>query len=129
MSQSFVLIVNSDPQSQGAQSALKFATALLESGQILTQVFFYQAGIYASNSLTSPASDEANLLEQWQQLHQTHQVELITCVAASLRRGVVDPELAQQQQLTGDNLATGFRLGGLGEFVTSSAKADKLIQF
>ena len=129
MAQRFVLIVNSDPQSQGGHSALKFARALLESGQIISQVFFYQNGIYASNALNCPASDEFNLLEQWQLLHQDHQVELITCVAASLRRGVLDNELAKQQQLTSDNLASGFRLGGLGEFVTISAAADKLIQF
>lgn len=129
MTQRFVLIVNCDPQSQGAHCALKFATALLDAGHILTQVFFYQAGIYASNSLNSPASDELNLLSQWQQLQQTHRVELITCVAASLRRGVVDKELANQQQLAAYNLADGFRLGGLGEFVIASASADKLVQF
>ncbi|NRA84619.1 MAG: DsrE family protein [Gammaproteobacteria bacterium] len=94
MSQNFVLIVNSSPQSQGAYSAFKFATALLEQGQTLSQVF-----------------------------------ELITCVAASLRRGVVDSDLASDQQLASSNLASGFRLGGLGEFVTTSANADKLVQF
>lgn len=129
MTQNFVLIVNSSPQSQGAHCALKFANALLEQGQILSQVFFYQAGIYNSNALNSPASDESDIVRQWQQLHRVHNVELVTCVAASLRRGVVDANLAADQQLASSNLASGFRLGGLGEFVTSSAQADKLIQF
>lgn len=129
MSQIYVLIVNSGPHSEGAHNALKFAKALLEQGQRLSQVFFYQDGIYNSNGLNSPASDEFDILKQWQLLHSTHRVELITCVAASLRRGVVDAGLAQEQQLASSNLAPGFRLGGLGEFVTSSANADKLIQF
>jgi sulfur relay (sulfurtransferase) complex TusBCD TusD component (DsrE family) len=42
---------------------------------------------------------------------------------------VVDKELANQQQLATHNLADGFRLGGLGEFVIASASADKLVQF
>ena len=129
MSQNFVLIVNSSPQSQGAYSAFKFATALLEQGQTLSQVFFYQDGIYNSNALNCPASDEYDLVKQWQQLHTQYNIELITCVAASLRRGVVDSDLASDQQLASSNLASGFRLGGLGEFVTTSANADKLVQF
>lgn len=129
MPKTFVLIVNSSPQNQGARSALKFAHAVLALGHHISQVFFYQSGIYNSNALCSPASDEFDDVKQWQKLHQQHQVELITCVAASLRRGVVDQALASDQHLAGHNLADGFRLGGLGEFVTASAVADKLIQF
>ncbi len=129
MTTNFVLLINSDVNSQGSHSALAFANELIAQGQHIKQVFFYQDGVTNTNSLCSPASDEINLVEQWQTLHQTHNVELVSCVAASLRRGIVDKQLATEQHLTSDNLAQGFRLGGLGEFVEASSHADKLIQF
>ncbi|OIQ44653.1 MAG: sulfurtransferase TusD, partial [Gammaproteobacteria bacterium MedPE] len=65
----------------------------------------------------------------WQSLAASHKVPLISCISASLRRGVADEQVAQEQKLMSHNLADGFALGGLGEFVTASAQADRLIQF
>jgi tRNA 2-thiouridine synthesizing protein D len=45
--------------------------------------------VYNANLLTSPASDEYDLVRAWQQLNQQHGVTLNIC-AAALRRGVVD---------------------------------------
>lgn len=129
MTTNFVLLINSDVNSQGSYSAMEFANELVAQGQKITQVFFYQDGVTNTNKLCSPASDEVNLVEKWQQLHQSHNIELVSCVAASLRRGIVDKQLAEEQHLSSDNLAEGFRLGGLGEFVEASSQADKLIQF
>lgn len=129
MSLNFVLLINSDINSQGAFSAYQFACELLSQGQHISQIFFYQDAISNTNHLVSPASDELNLVNKWTSLHQDHQVELVSCVAASLRRGVVDEQLANEHKLLAQNLAPGFRLGGLGEFVTASSSADRLVQF
>jgi len=129
MNPTYVLIVNSDVNSQGAYSAYVFAKELLKQQYKISQVFFYQDGISNTNALVCPASDEINLVALWQSLNIDFDVELICCVAASLRRGVVDAALQQEQQLASFNLAQGFRLGGLGEFVAASATSDKLIQF
>ena len=75
---------------QQASSALQFAHALLKEGHELCSVFFYREGVYNANFLTSPASDEYDLVRAWQQLNQQHGVTLNICVAAALRRGVVD---------------------------------------
>jgi len=129
MTTSFVLLINSDVNSQGSHSAYQFANELITQGHHIKQVFFYQAGVTNTNVLCSPASDEVNLVQQWQGFHQAHKVELVSCVAASLRRGIVDSQLAVEQKLDNHNLAPGFRLGGLGEFVDASSSSDKLIQF
>jgi len=129
MALNYVLLVNSGVNSQGAHSAYMFAQELLAQHHKVNQVFFYQDGISNTNVLYCPASDETNLVALWQSLEQNHDVELISCVAASLRRGVVDKNLQIEQKLASANLASGFRLGGLGEFVQASALCDKLIQF
>ena len=75
---------------QQASSALQFARALLAAGHDLVSVFFYREGVYNANQLTSPASDEFDLVRAWQALNQEHGVDLHICVAAALRRGVSD---------------------------------------
>lgn len=47
---------------QQASSALQFAHALLNEGHELASVFFYREGVYNANLLTSPASDEYDLV-------------------------------------------------------------------
>lgn len=124
----YVLVINSDITQQGSHSGYQFACELLKQGHRISQVFFYQ-GISNTNGLTSIASDETNVLALWQSLNKEHQVPLISCISASLRRGVCDEQVADEQKLSAHNLADGFELGGLGEFVTTSASADRLIQF
>jgi len=45
-------------------------------------------------------------------------VDLVVCVAAALRRGIVD-----------DVLAKGFRISGLGQLVESAIRSDRLVVF
>ncbi|MCA7000609.1 sulfurtransferase complex subunit TusD [Dickeya solani] len=114
---------------QQASSAFQFAQALLAQGYRLQSVFFYREGVLNANQLTAPASDEFDLVRAWQQLTQTHQVELNVCVAAALRRGVTDAQQAEQLQLAGANLQPGFTLSGLGELSQSVLRCDRVVQF
>lgn len=99
---------------QQASSAFQFAQALIAEGHELSSVFFYREGVYNANQLTSPASDEFDLVRSWQQLNMQHGVALNICVAAALRRGVVDETEAGRLGLASSNLQTGFTLSGLG---------------
>ncbi|HAU4328178.1 sulfurtransferase complex subunit TusD [Citrobacter freundii] len=114
---------------QQASSALQFAHALLEEGHELSRVFFYQEGVYNANLLTSPASDEFDLVRGWQQINQQFGVELNICVAAALRRGVVDETEAKRLGLTSSNLQSGFNLSGLGSLAEASLTCDRVVQF
>lgn len=112
---------------QQASSALLFARAVLAEGHTLDSIFFYREGVYNANQLTSPASDEVDLVRSWQALHQQYRVALHICVAAALRRGVTDAEQSQTQGVS--NLQPGFTLTGLGALAEAALTADRVVQF
>lgn len=114
---------------QQASSAYQFAQALLDTGHTLASVFFYREGVSNANALTAPASDEFDLVRAWQRLHEEYQVELHICVAAALRRGVVDDAEAQRLALPGANLQAGFSLTGLGALAEAALSCDRVVQF
>lgn len=124
-----ILVTGPAYGSQQASSALQFSQAVIEEGHTLESVFFYREGVHNANLLTSPASDEFDLVRAWQQLHQQHGVELHICVAAALRRGVTDAEQATQLGLPSYNLQPGFTLSGLGALAQASLTCDRMVQF
>ena len=115
----FAILVNEAPFShQAAQSALAFAEAVLASGHELLRVFFYFDGVQNANRLAAPAAEDGNLVRAWSDLATQNGVELIVCIAAGLRRGVREA-----------NLAPGFRISGLGQLVEAGVMADRLVTF
>lgn len=114
---------------QQASSAFQFAQALIVEGHELSSVFFYREGVYNANQLTSPASDEFDLVRGWQQLNAQHGVALNICVAAALRRGIVDETEAGRLGLASSNLQPGFTLSGLGALAEASLTCDRVVQF
>jgi tRNA 2-thiouridine synthesizing protein D len=114
---------------QQASSAYQFAQALLKEGHQLESVFFYREGVYNANQLTSPASDEFDLVRAWQALHDEYDVALHICVAAALRRGVVDDSEAQRAGLPAANLQPGFTLSGLGQLAQAALSCERMVQF
>ena len=123
-----ILVTGAPYGTQQASAAYQFALALLGRGHQLVSVFFYREGVLNGNQLSSPASDEFDLVRAWQQLSAAHQVELNVCVAAALRRGVIDHDEATQHELQA-NLQSGFSLTGLGSLAEASLSCDRLVQF
>lgn len=111
---------------QGAFLAYQMAQALLAAGHEIRQIFFFQSGVSNANHLINPASDEVNLVANWQAFAQAYGVPLHLCIAAAQRRGVVDENTSAQSQT---NLAAGFTLAGLGEFSQAVLQADRLLTF
>lgn len=114
---------------QQASSALLFARELVAQGHTLLSVFFYREGVYNANSLTAPASDEFDMVRAWQELHRQHGVELNICVAAGLRRGVVDTQESVRLGLAAANLQPDFALRGLGALAEAAMVSDRMVQF
>lgn len=114
---------------QQASSALQFAQAVIAEGHTLVSVFFYREGVLNGNLLTAPASDEFHVVQAWQALNQTHDVALHVCVAAALRRGVVDDQQAAALGFDTANLQPGFSLVGLGALAEALFTADRVLQF
>ncbi|HDS1203973.1 MULTISPECIES: sulfurtransferase complex subunit TusD [Shewanella] len=109
--------------------ALKYTRAALQAGHEVHCVFFYQDGVSQSNALCAPASDELDLTAAWQQLAKEWQLNLVNCVSAALRRGVLSAQDAKDNAKASANLAAGFTMGGLGELVTGLEKSDRLVSF
>jgi tRNA 2-thiouridine synthesizing protein D len=115
----FAILVNSGPFShQATESALAFARAVLASEHELIRVFFYFDGVHNANRLAAPSSDDRNLVRAWSNLASDQGVDLVVCIAAGLRRGVREA-----------NLAPGFRISGLGQLVEAGILADRLVTF
>lgn len=126
----FSLAIYSAPYtSQASDTAYRFACALLESGHCIYRVFFYQDGVHNASHLTTPPQDETNLPASWQQLAQVHNIDLVVCIAAALRRGVLNQEEAERYEKSTHNLAQEFTISGLGQLVDAAVSSDRLITF
>ena len=130
MMSKFIIQVNGPAYGTSASlNALRFTQASLQSGHEITCVFFYQDGVYNSTDFNLPASDEYDVVKGWKQLAAEHQVSLVNCVSAALRRGIVSQQEAQENGLSHWNVERSFIMGGLGELVTGIESADRLICF
>lgn len=127
----YVLLVTGPAYgTQQATSAYQFSQALIEEGHQIESVFFYREGINNANQLVSPASDEFDLVRAWQQLAEQQNIMLNVCVAAALRRGVIDRQEAELRNApTIANLQAGFALSGLGALAEAMLTCDRVIQF
>lgn len=126
----FIIQVNGPAYGTSASvNALRFSQAVLLAGHQIICVFFYQDGVYNSTDLSLPASDENDVISDWKQLAQSHQVPLVNCVSAALRRGIVSQQDARENGLSYWNVGESFIMGGLGELITGIESADRLISF
>jgi tRNA 2-thiouridine synthesizing protein D len=115
--------------SQSSYSAYRFASELLKNGHTLYRVFFYCDGIHAGSELATPPQDEPQLTQAWQKLAREHRVDLVICIAAALKRGLLNPQEASRYEKNASNLAQGFELAGLGQLVDAAIVSDRLITF
>ncbi|MBB6521971.1 sulfurtransferase complex subunit TusD [Pseudoteredinibacter isoporae] len=125
----YLINVSAPPSSQSSLSALRFCRALLKQEHELLRVFFYGEGVYNANSLLSPPSDENNMEQLWREFAQTHKVELVVCIAAAVRRGLLNEEEAQRYDKPASNIQAPFIVSGLGQLVEASVLADRTMTF
>lgn len=124
-----LLLVLSPPRSHLAYHAVKLAQCLKQQQQPF-QVFFYQDGCSVADQNLWYADDELNLTAEWQNL----EIDLPVCVSAALHRGICDQENAERHTRPNAvalqaNLATGFRLVGLGQLANAVAESKHILQF
>lgn len=126
----FSLAVYSAPySSQASYSAYHFAVAAINQGHSLHRVFFYQDGVHNSTSLAAAPQDEFNLQQAWTCLASDRNVDLVVCIAAALRRGILDEREANRYDKLAYNLSNGFSIGGLGQLIEAAVVSDRLITF
>ena len=113
------ILVNEGPFThQASDSAYRFAKAAVAKGHEVARVFFYNDGVYNSNRLSEPQTDDRNLVSLWAELGKANGIDLVVCIAAALRRGIKD-----------EVLQDGFRISGLGQLVEAGIENDRLVVF
>ncbi len=126
----FGIIVNEGPYThQAADTAYQFTKAALAKGHEVVRVFFYHDGVNNGTRLTTPPQDDRHIVNRWSALAEEHGLDLVVCVAAAQRRGIVDSAEAKRHGKNADNLAPGFRISGLGQLIEAGVMADRLIAF
>lgn len=124
-----ILVLGSPTASQSHRTAYRFAQSALLKGHQINRIFFFDEAAAIGNSLTVTAQDEINLTEQWQQLGEAHQLDMVVCVSSALKRGVLDTTEAQRYEKPAANLPAEFEISGLGQLVDASIHSDRVITF
>jgi tRNA 2-thiouridine synthesizing protein D len=126
----FSVQINEGPYTHAASdTAYQFTKAALEKGHEIFRVFFYHDGVNNGTRFTTPPQDDRNLVNLWSELAEKHNLDLVVCVAAAQRRGIVDPDEAKRNGKDGDNIAPGFRISGLGQLIEAGIQAERLVVF
>ena len=126
----FGILVNEGPYThQASDSAYQFAKAAIEKGHEVFRVFFYHDGVNNGTALAVPPQDDRHIPNQWSELAKEHDVDLVLCVAAAQRRGMLDEDEAKRNGKSANNVAEGFRISGLGQLIEAGIQADRLVVF
>jgi tRNA 2-thiouridine synthesizing protein D len=126
----FSIQINEGPyQHQASDTAYQFAKAALAKGHEIFRVFFYHDGVNNATRLAIPPQDDRNVTEQWMALQKEHDLDLVVCIAAAQRRGLLDENEMQRQGKDANNIAEGFRISGLGQLIEAGIEADRLLVF
>jgi tRNA 2-thiouridine synthesizing protein D len=125
----FAIALFSAAHAPSSRRALLFAQAALAGGHEIVRLFFYQDGVYnADNSVVTP-QDEQDLPRQWRTFVSDHRLDGVVCIAAALRRGVLNAEEAQRYQRSAISVEAPWALSGLGQLHDAIQDADRLICF
>ena len=126
----FSVMVNEGPYThQAADTAYHFTRAVLAAGHEIFRVFFYHDGVHNGTRMTTPPQDDRHIVDRWSELADDHEIDLVVCVAAAQRRGILDKDEAKRNGKDGDNIAPGFRISGLGQLIEAGIEADRLVVF
>lgn len=125
----FAIALFSPPHSPASRRALRFTEAVLAAGHEVVRLFLYQDGVHSASANVVAPQDETDTAREWQALVAAHQLDGVVCIAAALRRGVLNAEEAARYSREAANLAGGWTLSGLGQLHEAAQLADRLVCF
>ena len=124
------IVVHGAPQSsQAPRSALRFAECALARGHQIHRVFFYHDGVLAAGGLGVAPQDEEDVHAGWAALGKAQGVELAVCIAASLKRGMLNEEERARYGLPAAAVHSSFAVVGLGQLIDAIAASDRFLTF
>ena len=122
--------INASPyQSNSGETAYQFIKSALDMGHEIIRVFFYQEGIYHAFRYATPPDDEVQIVTRWSTLAREYDIDLVVCISAAQRRGLLEANEARRQGKMDNDVAGGFRIAGLGLWVEAMLEADRFIEF
>ncbi len=124
-----IAIYGAPCSSQAPDTAYNFVQALLARGHGVYRLFFYMDGVQNASTLATPPQDEVNIPQRWAELIREHQLDAVVCVAAALRRGLLDEGEASRHEKPASNVTEPFTISGLGQLVEAGIESDRLITF
>ena len=125
----FAIALYSAAHSPSSRRALRFAEAALAGGHEIVRLFFYQDGVHSASSTLVTPQDEQDIAQQWATFVTQNQLDGVVCIAAALRRGVLNEDEATRYQRSAVNLIAPWELSGLGQLHDAIQSADRLICF
>lgn len=125
----FTIAIYSPPQSPVSRRALRFAEAVLKTGNQIERLFFYQQGIYNAVSSIVIPQDELDIHLAWQNFIEDNQIDAVVCIAAALRRGQLDTDEAKRYKKLAATIQSPWQLSGLGQLHEAIQEGDRFISF
>ncbi len=126
----FSIQINEGPyQHQASDTAYQFTKAALAAGHEIFRVFFYHDGVNNATKLAVPPQDDRDIPKLWSELSKENNLDMVVCIAAAQRRGMMDADEAKRQGFEDNNMAEGFRISGLGQLIEAGIEADRLLVF
>ena len=114
---------------ESSVTAINFVKAAVEAGHEIFRVFFYHDGVNNGTNFATPPQDDMNIQKTWSELAAAHNIDLVVCVAAAQRRGIVDEGEMTRNKKSGQNIMDGFRISGLGQLIEAGIESDRLVVF
>ena len=114
---------------EASVTAINYVKAAVEAGHDIFRVFFYHDGVNNGTNYATPPQDDMNIQKTWSELAAAHDIDLVVCVAAAQRRGIVDQGEMERNKKDGMNIMDGFRISGLGQLIEAGIESDCLVVF
>ena len=125
----FAIALFAPPHAPSSRRALRFAQAVLAGGHEISRLFFYQEGVHSASQTVVTPQDELDLSREWSDFVREQQLDGVVCIAAALRRGVLNQEEADRYSRSAANPGQDWELSGLGQLHEAAQLSDRLICF
>lgn len=126
----YSLLIQSSPDNLSiCRCALEFAKTLLRRNHRIYRIFFYGEAVQLATCAAVPPQDDPDIYREWREFLEQHRLDAVVCIAAALKRGLLNREESARYQKSVVNLANPYDLSGLGQLIDAAVHSDKLITF
>ncbi len=73
--------------------------------------------------------DEESILERWRTLQRSHEFELAVCIAAALKRGMLNVDESRRYDKLAASVAPEFVIVGLGQLIEAIMHSERFVTF